>query len=49
MDYKSSDWRFTDLLHNKEYKYSGKDLSLYGLYVELDAWKSHVFEIQEVH
>jgi hypothetical protein len=48
IDYKSSYWLFKDLLHNREYRYSGKDLSLNGLYIELDAWKSHVFEIEEV-
>jgi hypothetical protein len=48
IDYKSSYWIFRDILHKREYRYSGKDLSLYGLYIELDAWKSHVFEIQEV-
>ena len=48
LDYKTSDWLFNDLLHGKEYRYSGKNISLNGLYVELDPWKSHVFDIQEV-
>ncbi|MEJ2249481.1 MAG: alpha-amylase family glycosyl hydrolase [Candidatus Lokiarchaeota archaeon] len=41
-----TNWEFNDLLNQKTYTYNGKDLERYGLYVELDAWKSHIFEVK---
>ena len=46
--YGISDWSFTDLLNEKEYKYKGKDLDENGLYVELEGWKSHIFRVEKV-
>ncbi|MFW9969615.1 MAG: alpha-amylase family glycosyl hydrolase, partial [Candidatus Odinarchaeota archaeon] len=40
-------WSFTDLLHKKTYSYNGEDLYKYGLYVELEAWKGHIFDIKK--
>jgi len=45
--YGISDWRFTDLLNEKVYKYTGKDLDENGLYVDLDGWKSHIFRVEK--
>ncbi|MHA1487796.1 MAG: hypothetical protein ACTSSC_11585 [Promethearchaeota archaeon] len=45
--YGISDWSFTDLLNEKEYKYNGKNLDENGLYVELDGWKSHIFGVRK--
>ena len=45
--YGISDWYFTDLLNEKEYKYKGTDLDENGLYVELEGWKSHIFEVRK--
>jgi len=44
--YGNSDWHFTDLLNEKEYKYNGSDLDENGLYVELEGWKSHIFSVK---
>ncbi|MFX1312188.1 MAG: alpha-amylase family glycosyl hydrolase [Promethearchaeota archaeon] len=46
LDYGSSNWKFIDLLTQKEYVYKGDDLNKYGLYVDLSAWNGHVFEIK---
>ncbi|MFX1377102.1 MAG: alpha-amylase family glycosyl hydrolase [Promethearchaeota archaeon] len=40
-------WKFNDILHHKTYSYSGDDLYKYGLYVELDSWKGHIFDIEK--
>ena len=45
--YGITDWYFTDLLNEKEYKYKGTDLDENGLYVELEGWKSHIFEVRK--
>jgi glycosidase len=47
IDYGNSQWQFTDLLTSKLYSYSGTNLSKNGLYVELDAWKGHIFKIEK--
>jgi hypothetical protein len=47
IDYGTFKWKFNDLLNNKEYNYKGQDLKDYGLYVELDDWKAHVFEVRK--
>ena len=48
LDDNTSNWKFLDILNKKEYTYKGKDLDDYGLYVELNAWKSHIFEISKL-
>ncbi|MBY8990357.1 MAG: alpha-amylase [Candidatus Lokiarchaeota archaeon] len=40
-------WTFTDLLYQKSYSYTGDNLYKHGLYVELDAWKGHIFNIRK--
>ena len=39
-------WEFIDILNQKSYTYKGDDLYKFGLYVELDAWKGHIFSIK---
>jgi len=48
LNYNSYDWIFTDLLTQKIYKYKGKDLNEYGLYVNISAWNGHIFEIKKL-
>ncbi|MFX1408540.1 MAG: hypothetical protein ACFFBW_16435, partial [Promethearchaeota archaeon] len=48
LNYGITKWKFLDVLNKKEYIYEGKDLDEYGLYVELEAWKGHIFEIQKL-
>ncbi|MFX1327848.1 MAG: alpha-amylase family glycosyl hydrolase [Promethearchaeota archaeon] len=43
--FNTSKWEFTDLLSQRSYTYNGEDLYKYGLYVELDPWKGHIFDI----
>ncbi|MFX1280085.1 MAG: hypothetical protein ACFFA3_11755, partial [Promethearchaeota archaeon] len=40
-------WEFIDILNQKSYTYKGDDLYKFGLYVELDAWKGHIFNIRK--
>jgi len=46
--YGISDWCFIDLLNEKEYRYTGKDLDENGLYVNLEGWKSHIFRVEKM-
>ena len=48
LDYGSNNWKFSDLLTQKEYVYKGNDLNKYGLYVDLSAWNGHVFDIKRM-
>ncbi|MFX0048967.1 MAG: alpha-amylase family glycosyl hydrolase [Candidatus Hermodarchaeota archaeon] len=48
INYGQSNWRFTDLLTEQEYNYKGTNLNEYGLYIELDGWKSHIFLVEEL-
>jgi hypothetical protein len=41
----SNKWDFVDLLKNERYTYSGEDLFKYGLYIELNGWNGHIFDI----
>jgi hypothetical protein len=43
--YNTYKWTFKDLLHQKSYIYKGEDLYKHGLYVELNAWNGHIFDI----
>jgi len=43
--YDTYKWTFKDLLHRKSYIYNGEDLYKHGLYVELNAWEGHIFDI----
>jgi len=47
--YGSDIWKFKDLLNKNEFQFEGKDLDEYGLYVELEAWKGHLFNIQKTY
>jgi hypothetical protein len=47
MDYGTVDWNFTDLLAQEIFVYDGENLSTHGLYVELQAWKCHIFEVKK--
>ena len=49
IDFGSENWKFTDLLNRKEFQYEGKNLEEYGLYIELEAWKGHVFNIEKIY
>ncbi len=46
--YGFNEWTFRDLLTEEEYTYKGEDLDTYGLYVDLDAWKGHIFDIKKI-
>lgn len=48
IDYGNSKWQFDDLLSDKKYSYTGEDLTKYGLYVELDPWKGHIFDVTKI-
>ncbi|MFX1317131.1 MAG: hypothetical protein ACFE9T_14820, partial [Promethearchaeota archaeon] len=48
LDFGYSNWKFSDLLTQKDYVYKGDDLNKYGLYVDLSAWNGHVFEIKRI-
>jgi glycosidase len=39
-------WRLRDLLGDAQYERDGNDLQSRGLYLDLPAWQSHVFEIE---
>ncbi|MHA1272658.1 MAG: alpha-amylase family glycosyl hydrolase [Promethearchaeota archaeon] len=47
-DYDNYKWEFNDLLKDKLYVYDGINLSKYGLYVELNSWQSHIFEVKKM-
>lgn len=38
-------WNFIDSLNKMAYTYNGANLDRFGLYVELDPWNSHIFDI----
>ncbi|KKN50212.1 hypothetical protein LCGC14_0635080 [marine sediment metagenome] len=47
LNYGVSNWNFTDLLIQRDFIYSGEDLSKFGLYVELSGWNAHIFSIKK--
>ena len=47
INFNLEDWNFTDLLHQKNYSYKGKDLDEFGLYIDLNAWDGHIFDIKK--
>ena len=47
IDYGENDWSFGDLLNYETFVYQGENLQNHGLYVELGAWKGHIFEIKK--
>lgn len=47
IDYGVSNWTFTDVLAQKVYTYKGEDLRNNGLYIDLDAWKGHIFDVSK--
>jgi glycosidase len=46
-DFGTKIWKFKDILNLKEYSYQGVDINEIGLYIELDPWCSHIFEISK--
>jgi hypothetical protein len=44
--FNNSNWEFMDILNNESYSYNGQNLEKDGLYVELDAWNSHIFKVK---
>ena len=49
LNYGSDKWAFKDFLTDNEFQLEGKNLEEYGLYIELAAWKGHVFNIQKTN
>jgi hypothetical protein len=47
LNFDTFNWIFTDLLQQKMYTYNGEDLFKYGLYIELNAWQGHIFNIKK--
>ena len=47
INYGTFNWVFRDLLTEKQHTYKGEDLDEFGLYVELPAWKGHIFDIKK--
>ncbi len=47
LNYGDSTWTFTDLLIQRDFTYSGEDLSKFGLYVDLSGWNAHIFNIKK--
>ncbi|MHA1723610.1 MAG: alpha-amylase family glycosyl hydrolase [Promethearchaeota archaeon] len=45
IDFRDKYWIFEDILNDKSYKYKGKDLQAYGLYIDLKPWKAHFFKV----
>ncbi|MFX0031462.1 MAG: alpha-amylase family glycosyl hydrolase [Candidatus Hodarchaeota archaeon] len=48
LDYGIADWSFNDVLNQKKYSYNGQDLKEKGLFVRLDPWKGHIFQVRKV-
>ena len=47
LNYGDGNWTFTDLLIQRDFTYSGEDLSKFGLYIELSGWNTHIFNIKK--
>ncbi len=47
IDYGTDEWTFSDILNHKVYYYKGEDLDFNGLYIDLGAWRGHIFEIRK--
>jgi glycosidase len=47
INFELEDWNFVDLLDQKKYSYKGEDLDEFGLYIDLNSWKGHVFDIKK--
>ncbi len=45
IEFNNEEWVFEDVLNKKVYIYQGSNISNYGLYVDLDPWKAHIFDI----
>ncbi|MFX1409468.1 MAG: alpha-amylase family glycosyl hydrolase [Promethearchaeota archaeon] len=48
INFKSKNWSFIDLLHQRTYNYKGEDLDEFGLYIDLTPWNGHIFKIKRV-
>ncbi|MBD3256278.1 MAG: alpha-amylase [Candidatus Lokiarchaeota archaeon] len=40
-------WNFNDLLKNRTYSYEGSNLNQHGLYIDLDPWDYHFFDLSK--
>lgn len=47
LNYGSTEWSFTDLLTQNIFIYKGEHLDTHGLYIDLPAWKGHVFDLRK--
>lgn len=47
-NYGSSKWNFRDLFTHKDFQYQGKNLDEHGLYVQLNPWKSQIFQVRKI-
>jgi hypothetical protein len=45
LNYELNKWNFNDILAEKSYIYNGEDLNSYGLYIDLNSWNGHIFNI----
>ncbi|MBD3195644.1 MAG: alpha-amylase [Candidatus Lokiarchaeota archaeon] len=45
IDFQDYSWKFKDVLTDKIFEYNGEDLKSNGLYVELNPWRGHLFQI----
>ncbi|MGH7492211.1 MAG: alpha-amylase family glycosyl hydrolase [bacterium] len=48
-DLSNRQWRLQDLMGEARYERAGNDLQARGLYLDVPAWKYHVFEMVNVH
>lgn len=48
IDYGVTNWSFNDLLNQKNYSYNGQDLKEKGLFIRLEPWKGHLFQVKKV-
>ncbi|MFW9950310.1 MAG: alpha-amylase family glycosyl hydrolase [Candidatus Thorarchaeota archaeon] len=46
LNFNSMNLKFIDLLNDKNYIYKIEDLNEFGLYIELDDWKAHIFKFE---
>ncbi|TFG07603.1 MAG: alpha-amylase [Promethearchaeota archaeon] len=49
LNFGTYEWEFNDLLNQNIYRYNGQNLSMYGLYVELNPWNSHIFDLKRLN
>jgi len=47
VNYGNFKWQFIDLISEKVYSHSGENLTKNGLYVELNPWNGHIFDVSK--